>query len=87
MISMSFHINSSVMATKRLKPDTCMMNRIMGFDALYWLGSKPSRTPPCGVTLSAAVEVDDVTAVTVCVTIEAAIIYNYIGLMKITGLR
>jgi hypothetical protein len=51
------------------------MNRIMGFDALYWLGFDPSRTPPCGAALS-AVEVgdtDDVTAVTVFATIEVAI--------------
>lgn len=51
------------------------MNRIMGFEVLYWLGFKPSRTPPCGATLF-AVDVGDteeVTAVTVRVTIEVAI--------------
>lgn len=51
------------------------MNRIMGFEALYWLGFDPSRTPLCGVALSAVAlgEIDDVTAMTVCVTVEVAI--------------
>jgi hypothetical protein len=51
------------------------MKRIMGFEALYWLGFDPSRTPPCGVALEAVAvgDEDDVTAVTVCITIEVAI--------------
>jgi hypothetical protein len=51
------------------------MKRVMGFKALYWLGFDPSRTPPCGVALSAVAtgDRDEVTAVTVCMTIEVAI--------------
>jgi hypothetical protein len=51
------------------------MKRIMGLEALYWLGFDPSRTPPCGVALSAVAvgDTDDVTAATVCVTIKVAI--------------
>lgn len=51
------------------------MKRIMGFEALYWLGFNPSRTPPCGVALAAVAvgDADDITAVTVCVTIDVAI--------------
>jgi hypothetical protein len=51
------------------------MKRIIGFEALYWLGFNPSRTPPCGAALSAVAVggAADVTAVTVRVTIEVAI--------------
>jgi hypothetical protein len=49
------------------------MNRIMGLEALYWLGLDPSRTPPCGAALSVEVgDADDDTAVTVRVAIEVA---------------
>jgi hypothetical protein len=51
------------------------MKRIIGFEALYWLGFNPSRAPPCTGALSAVAVGDtaDVTAVTVRVTIEVAI--------------
>jgi hypothetical protein len=54
---------------------TCIMNRIIGFEALYLLGFDPSRTPPCGAALSVAVgDADDETAVTVRVIIEVAML-------------
>lgn len=47
----------------------------MGLEELYWLGFNPSKTPPCGVALSVEVaDAEDGTAVTVCVTIEVAML-------------
>lgn len=51
---------------------TCMINKMMGLDALYWLGSEPSKTPPCGEALTVEVgDADEVVELTVCEAIVA----------------